>query len=335
MEFKDYHRETEEIPCLHEFIFPTLFTGFVSNLPQKEDFGNAARLTTCELQAYHLQIKENFDERKETDSLTLIWSTSTDFPSDDTNKCLYDMAYLSHNRFWVAGNSNALFLLGPENQTFDVMQTPSKVKHLTISSDGVLYYINGINHMIYRITNEGSFEAFISTDIWKPRDIASSLTEGIYVSLFRSENSKVVHYKKSGEIQQEIQFDSSKQPIYADPKNIAVNKNGDVCVVDSERLVTVVNSKGERRFSYFGDVSGKYKHFRPLSITTDNACNILVCDLKNNSVIHVLNQDGRFIQFISSNSGFHKPSVIIVTEDGNLAVAESVTGVVKVFKYEY
>lgn len=65
------------------------------------------------------------------------------------------------------------------------------------------------------------------------------------------------------------------------------------------------------------------------------ACNILVCDLKNNSVIHVLNQDGRFIQFISSNSGFHKPRVIIVTEDGNLAVAESVTGVVKVFKYEY
>lgn len=100
--------------------------------------------------------------------------------------------------------------------------------------------------MIHRITNEGSFEAFISTDIWKPRDIASSLTEGIYVSLFRSENSKVVHYKKSGEIQQEIQFDSSKQPIYADAKNIAVNKNGDVCVVDSERLVTVVNSKGER-----------------------------------------------------------------------------------------
>lgn len=79
----------------------------------------------------------------------------------------------------------------------------------------------------------------------KPRDIASSLTEGIYVSLFRSENSKVVHYRSSGEIQQEIQFDSSKQPIYADPKSIAINKNGDVCVVDSERLVTVVNSKGE------------------------------------------------------------------------------------------
>lgn len=234
----------------------------------------------------------------------------------------------------MAGNSNAVFLLGPENQTFDLMQTPSKAKHLTISSDGVLYYINGINNMIYRITNEGKFEAFISTDIWKPRDIASSLTEGIYVSLFRSENSKVVHYRSSGEIQQEIQFDSSKQPSYADPKSIAINKNGDVCVVDSERLVTVVNSKGERRFSYFGDVSGKYKHFRPMSITTDNASNILVCDLKNNSVIHVLNQDGRFIQFISAKTGFHKPSVITVTEDGNLAVAESVTGVVKVFKYE-
>lgn len=264
----------------------------------------------------------------------MIWSTNTDFPSDDKNKRLYDMAYLSHSRFWVAGNSNAVFLLGPENQTFDLMQTPSKAKHLTISSDGVLYYINGINNMIYRITNEGKFEAFISTDIWKPRDIASSLTEGIYVSLFRSENSKVVHYRSSGEIQQEIQFDSSKQPIYADPKSIAINKNGDVCVVDSERLVTVVNSKGERRFSYFGDVSGKYKHFRPMSITTDNASNILVCDLKNNSVIHVLNQDGRFIQFISAKTGFHKPSVITVTEDGNLAVAESVTGVVKVFKYE-
>lgn len=33
--------------------------------------------------------------------------------------------------------------------------------------------------------------------------------------------------------------------------------------------------------------------------------------------------------------GFYKLSVIIVIEDGNLVVVESVIGVVKVFKYEY
>lgn len=42
--------------------------------------------------------------------------------------------------------------------------------------------------MIYRIINEGSFEVFISIDIWKFRDIMLFLIEGIYVSLFRSEN---------------------------------------------------------------------------------------------------------------------------------------------------
>lgn len=75
-----------------------------------------------------------------------------------------------------------------------------KVKYLIIFVDGVLYYINGINYMIYRIINEGSFEVFISIDIWKFRDIVLFLIEGIYVSLFRSENLKVVYYKKFGEI---------------------------------------------------------------------------------------------------------------------------------------
>lgn len=75
-----------------------------------------------------------------------------------------------------------------------------KVKYLIIFLDGVLYYINGINNMIYRIINEGSFEVFISIDIWKFRDIVLFLIEGIYVSLFRSENLKVVYYKKFGEI---------------------------------------------------------------------------------------------------------------------------------------
>lgn len=75
-----------------------------------------------------------------------------------------------------------------------------KVKYLIIFLDGVLYYINGINYMIYRIIKEGSFEVFISIDIWKFRDIVLFLIEGIYVSLFRSENLKVVYYKKFGEI---------------------------------------------------------------------------------------------------------------------------------------
>lgn len=75
-----------------------------------------------------------------------------------------------------------------------------KVKYLIIFLDGVLYYINGINNMIYRIINEGSFEVFISIDIWKFRDIVLFLIEGIYVSLFRSENLKVVYNKKFGEI---------------------------------------------------------------------------------------------------------------------------------------
>lgn len=75
-----------------------------------------------------------------------------------------------------------------------------KVKYLIIFLDGVLYYINGINNMIYRIINEGSFEVFISIDIWKFRDIVLFLIEGIYVSLFRSKNLKVVYYKKFGEI---------------------------------------------------------------------------------------------------------------------------------------
>lgn len=200
LDFKDYYREIEEILCLYEFIFLMFFIGFVNNLFKKKDFGNVFRFVFCELLVYDLQIKEKFDKRKEMDSLILIWSISIIFLFDDKNKCFYDMVYLSYNRFWVVGNSNVLFLLGLENYIFDVMQMLFKVKYLIIFLDGVLYYINGINNMIYRIINEGSFEVFISIDIWKFRDIVLFLIEGIYVSLFRSENLKVVYYKKFGEI---------------------------------------------------------------------------------------------------------------------------------------
>lgn len=200
LDFKDYYREIEEILCLYEFIFLMFFIGFVINLFKKKDFGNVFRFVFCELLVYDLQIKEKFDKRKEMDSLILIWSISIDFLFDVKKKCFYDMVYLSYNRFWVVGNSNVLFLLGLENYIFDVMQMLFKVKYLIIFLDGVLYYINGINNMIYRIINEGSFEVFISIDIWKFRDIVLFLIEGIYVSLFRSENLKVVYYKKFGEI---------------------------------------------------------------------------------------------------------------------------------------
>lgn len=200
LDFEDYYREIEEILCLYEFIFLMFFIGFVNNLFKKKDFGNVFRFVFCELLVYDLQIKEKFDKRKEMDSLILIWSISIDFLFDDKNKCFYDMVYLSYNRFWVVGNSNVLFLFGLENYIFDVMQMFFKVKYLIIFLDGVLYYINGINNMIYRIINEGSFEVFISIDIWKFRDIVLFLIEGIYVSLFRSKNLKVVYYKKFGEI---------------------------------------------------------------------------------------------------------------------------------------
>lgn len=134
--------------------------------------------------------------------------------------------------------------------------------------------------------------------------------------------TKVVRYSGSVE-KQVIQFNEKSQPLYSRGglKAISENKNKDICVADFwGRAVVVVDHAGQFRFTYNGKQSISRGEIRPFGITTDSQSRILAAGMVNNG-IHILDQDGQFLGFISSCI-IHFPDGICVDSRDNLFVAE-------------
>lgn len=103
------------------------------------------------------------------------------------------------------------------------------------------------------------------------------------------------------------------------------------CVADFwGRAVVVVDHAGQFRFTYNGKQSISRGAIRPVGITTDSQSRILAVGMVNNG-IHILDQDGQFLGFIS-NCIIHFPHGICVDSRDNLFVAER-NGKVKKIKY--
>lgn len=144
------------------------------------------------------------------------------------------------------------------------------------------------------------------------------------------EQTKVVHYAGSREIRS-FQFNDSGESLYSSgvTKYITDTRNKDICVTDLDlHVVVVVNQAGKFRFTYTGSPSSRVESFYPYGITTDSQCWILIADNFPNNRIHILDEEGRFLQFI--NCDLIWPRDICVDSKDNLFVADSLN--VKRFK---
>ena len=147
--------------------------------------------------------------------------------------------------------------------------------------------------------------------------------------------SKVVRSSGST-VKQTIQFDDDGQPLYSGNSNtkyITENRNLDICVADKKAgAVVVVNQAGKLRFRYTGQSSStKNEPFKPISITTDSQSRIMTSVI-NNHCIHVLDENGRFLQYID-NCDLNFPAGLCVDNDDTLFVCEVRRGNVKRIRF--
>lgn len=94
-------------------------------------------------------------------------------------------------------------------------------------------------------------------------------------------------------------------------------KNLGVCVVnETVCAVIVVNQAGKLRFKYTVPPSPTKEPFHTIGVCTDSHSRILISD-NANGCIHILDQNGQFLQFIN-NCDLHVHTVYVWTLEYSL-----------------
>lgn len=239
------------------------------------------------------------------------------------------------NQFYVSGSESIIKHMDTKGILLDEIATESKniPRCFTVSKDGHLMYSDTVDRSINAVNN-GEVKCIAKLGGWKPQSICSTSSGELLVALKADDvnEAKVVRYCSS-KVKQEIQFDSTGQPLYSDPHYIDDNKNLDIVVSDFDaKVVVVVDKLGSFRFTYKGIHSDKMSDaFCPRGLTTDSMCHILVADFDNN-LIHVIDQDGQFLRLIQ-NCGLHLPLDLSTNSDNILFVVEYYSNRVKEIQY--
>ncbi|XP_062618335.1 uncharacterized protein LOC134279943 [Saccostrea cucullata] len=247
----------------------------------------------------------------------------------ENNNRLFDMIPLGDDKVWAGGASHELKLFDLQGCLHDTVDISDYGGYLTLH-DGHVVYTDRNDNTVKKVIN-GKVDTLFRTGEYNPSGITCTAAGDFLVCLQTTE-SKIVRYSTSGDVLEEIQYDSQYQPLFKDAVYVVENGNGDVCVADwGKKAVTVVNKFGIFRFSYTGNKASK-EEFLPSSLTTDSMHYITITDIINDK-IHMLDRDGRFLGYIIPDQGIQRPRAVCVIREGEIMVGECLTGMIKRIKY--
>ncbi|XP_062572008.1 uncharacterized protein LOC134233973 [Saccostrea cucullata] len=268
---------------------------------------------------------------KALDVPTVLTAFDAQFPaSTENNNRLYSIVPLGDGRVWVGGHSDILKLFDQE-RLIATVNKKSIGLYLTLHEGHIVY--PDADKTLKEVKN-GKIDTLFSIGEWNPDGITYTAAHEFLVCLLATDGSqsKVVRYSSSGDVLQEIQYDSLHKPLFKRAIYVVENGNGDICVLDLDKnAVTVVDNLGIFRFSYTGNKASKEK-IKLCSRTTDSMHHIIITDFIGDK-IHILDRDGRFLRYIIPDQGIQRPRAVCVIREGELMVGECITGMIKRIKY--
>nr|XP_022337011.1 uncharacterized protein LOC111133176 [Crassostrea virginica] len=263
-------------------------------------------------------------------------------------KQLLRVACEQFGRLWTSGNESMLRCLDMQNgSVFKSCTIPMNPIDICANISDDFFVSDG--KTLYRETRGNLEKCYNAPDGWGVEAMAHSLAGGfpifpgsnlIRLLLFlRREDrrqSKVVKVISTAWTPTEFQHDNEGKDLYNSNCYdffLEENRNGDICVSDTTALV-VIDKHGKLRFRYHGKVFDTFdKPFKPMGVTTDPWGNILLADL-DNRCIHLLDQDGNFVRYITCGGSLDKIIDVSCDQNGQVWVAERDTAKVKCIKYQ-
>ncbi|XP_062595026.1 uncharacterized protein LOC134256394 [Saccostrea cucullata] len=326
----NHELENQQIPSFIEEIRPAFFQPLKFN--ESYNFGYIETLKTHKVSIGDLiQQDQTSSSHQALDVPTVLSSFDTEFPaSKENNDRLYDMVPLGDDRMWAGGASIELKLFDLHGRLHDTVTIMCYGMYLTLH-DGHVVYTDRYDNAVKKVIN-GKVDTLFNTGEWNPYGISCTAARDFLVCLRKTDQteSKVVRKSSSGDVLQEIQYDSQYQPLFGKTNYVVENGNGDICVAD-KRAITVVDKFGIFKFSYVGNKAFK-KDFKPRCLTTDSMHHIIITNC-NGDKIHMLDRDGRFLRYIIPDQGIQRPRAVCVVREGELMVGECITGMIKRIKY--
>ena len=240
----------------------------------------------------------------------------------DVNSHYPHIACVEQGLAWVRTGKSTIQLVDRGGTAKDTLILSFDILDMARTLDGNILLADRKNKCIKSLSVQQQISTLLKTS-GLPYGLCCLQNGGIVVAF--SDESNVIVYSNNYQIKQ-----SMNHIRFRFPKKVAQNKvNKDIYICDHEGntydspgKIIAVGIDLNVRYEYNGQGD---KTFTPVGVCTDQMGHILITDYINHR-IHILDQEGRFIQHIMTpEQGLHMPNAIDVDLEGNLWLGKKST----------
>ena len=231
-------------------------------------------------------------------------------------------------------------ILTPVEHLFDIAHGFNRPSDVSVSPDGRIYVVDGVNNKIKIFDKNGKFASSFGTKGSKKSEFSFPLGIDIdrhgKVYIADSGNHRLQIFNRKGSFVAKIDLpDNNNVP--ADPTDVVVDEDRNRCyIVDNDNhYVLVYDLSTLKLITIYGRPGTQKREFRyPFLISLDKNGYLYIVDVINTRV-QVLNPEGAFVSNIGEwgveKGQFFRPKGVAIDKDGRVFVSDSYMGVIQVF----
>ena len=237
------------------------------------------------------------------------------------------IACTEEDQAWVMTRHKTLQLLDRYGSAKDTIRTDFGFSHIALTLDGEILLADNYNSCIKVVSKQKKNMSKLFKYNQKPTGLCCLHNGDIVMAFFA--DSKVIVYSRTGIIRRTLDLTD-----HMGVSKVAASKaNQDIYICGHEKNSThngkhgkliAVSSEGQLRYEYKGldeERQGR-AGFNPMAVCTDQMGHVLVTD-GNKYRVHILSQEGQFIQYIlGSEDEFKWPRCISVDKEGFVWIGE-------------